>query len=168
MKVAYCAVCKKTVLDGVELFSVPSPSRHYFSICRSDLGRASTLNPQLDGDEILVVRASFADVVDGRTAHTALLGQFPKDAAIRVRNLSNVRNGHAITFNLLVPTSRRCDAAKAIDTFCREWNVSVDSITGTRFEFPVDCKDTMELRKRQKWCRDHRDKAKYPALREDV
>ena len=167
MKVAYCPYCMKTA-EQVELFSIPSPSRHYFSICRSDLGRASTLNPQLAGDEILVVRASFADVVDGRTAHTALLGQFPKDAAIRVRNLSNVRNGHAITFNLLVPTDRRCDAAKAIDTFCREWNATVDSITGTRFEFPVDCKDTMELRKRQKFCRDNRDKAKYPALRKDA
>ena len=43
----------------------------------------------------------------------------------------------------------------------------MDSITGTRFEFPVDCKDTMELRKRQKFCRDNRDKAKYPALRND-
>ena len=85
-----------------------------------------------------------------------------------MRNLSNVRNGHAITFNLLVPTDRRCDAAKAIDTFCREWNATVDSITGTRFEFPVDCKDTMELRKRQKFCRDNRDKAKYPALRKDA
>lgn len=134
MKIAMCPYCSRTA-EQTELFTIPSPSRHYFSICRADLGRASTLNPQLEGDEILVVRATFEDVVDGHVAHTALLGQFPKDAAIRVRNLSNVRNGH--------------------------------SITGTRFEFPVDCKDTMELRKRQKFCRDNRDKAKYPALRND-
>ena len=167
MKVAYCPYCMKTA-EQVELFTIPSPSRHYFSICRSDLGRASTLNPQLAGDEILVVRANFADVVDGRTAHTALLGQFPKDAAIRVRNLSNVRNGHAITFNLLVPTDRRCDAAKALDTFQSNWNAHVWKIQGTRFEFPVLCPDTQELRKRQKFCRDNRNKFRYPALRKDA
>ena len=167
MKVAYCPYCMKTA-EQVELFTITSPSRHYFSICRSDLGRASTLNPKLAGDEILVVRARFADVVDGRTAHTALLGQFPKDAAIRVQRASNIRNDHDITFSLLVPTDKRCDAGKALDTFQREWNATVTCIEGTRFEFPVNCKDTVELRKRQKWCRDHRDTSKYPALRKDA
>ena len=168
MKVSYCAVCKKTVLDGVELFSVPSPSRHYFSVCRKDLNRWNdTITPK-DGEEVLKIRATFADVVDTATAHTALLGQFPQDATIRVQRASSIRNDHDITFSLLVPTDKRCDAGKALDTFQREWNATVTCIEGTRFDFPVNCKDTVELRKRQKWCRDHRDTSKYPALRKDA
>ena len=92
MKVSYCAVCKKTVLDGVELFSVPSPSRHYFSVCRKDLNRWNdTITPK-DGEEVLKIRATFADVVDTATAHTALLGQFPQDATIRVQRASSIRS----------------------------------------------------------------------------
>ena len=168
MKIAKCSVCGKSIMDGVELFSVPSPSRHYFSVCRKDLNKwGDTITPK-PGEEVLKVRATFADVVDTATAHTALLGQFPQDATIRVQRASNVRGDHDVTFSLLVPTDRRCDAAKALDTFQREWNTTITAIEGTRFEFPVDCKTTDELRKRQKFCRDNRDKAKYPALRKDA
>lgn len=164
MKEAKCAVCGTTT----NLFTIPSPSRHYFSVCRADLNRWNDTTTPTDADETLKVRATFSDDVDTGTAHTALLGQFPHDAAIRVQKASSVRNGHDITFVLLVPTDKRCDAGKALDTFQREWNAEVTTIEGTRFDFPVNCKDTTELRKRQKWCRDHRNTAKYPALRKDA
>ena len=167
MKESYCSICHKTLKDGAVLFTVASPSRNYFSVCKRDLSRWNDTTTPRDGDEMLAVRATFADAVDVPTAHAALLGQFPQDATIRVKRASSVRNDHDITFTLLVPTDKRCDAAKALDTFCREWNATVTSIRGTRFEFPVDCKDTMELRKRQKFCRDNRDKSRYPALRND-
>ena len=162
MKIATCCHCH-TTHDLHRLFS---PSRYYFSICPACAGLNTGLAEVRDADETLEVHAVFPTDADAQNAHDAIMGQFPSDAAIRVESI-RVENGNNAVFTLLVPTDRRCDAAKALDTFQREWNTTITAIEGTRFEFPVDCKTTDELRKRQKFCRDNRDKAKYPALRND-
>ena len=135
-------------------------------ICPDCAGLNTGLAEVRDADETLEVRAVFPTDADAQNAHDAIMGQFPSDAAIRVESI-RVENGNNAVFTLLVPTDRRCDAAKALDTFQSNWNAHVWKIQGTRFEFPVLCSDTQELRKRQKFCRDNRDKAKYPALRND-
>lgn len=76
MKIAKCSVCGKSILDGVELFSVPSPSRHYFSVCRKDLNKwGDTITPK-PGEEVLRVRATFADALDTATALPGLIFGF--------------------------------------------------------------------------------------------
>lgn len=160
MKTPTCARCHTT--NG--LHRLFSPSRFYFSVC-ADCAKLNTglvaINPS---DEELEVRAVFPTDTEAQNAHDAIMGQFPSDAAIRVVDI-RVEQGNNAIFTLLVPTDRRCDAAKALDTFQSNWNAHVWKISGTRFEFPVLCKDTMELRKRQKFCRDHRNVVKYPSLR---
>ena len=162
MKIATCCHCH-TTHDLHRLFS---PSRYYFSICPACAGLNSGLAEVRDADETLEVHAVFPTDADAQNAHDAIMGQFPSDAAIRVESI-RVENGNNAVFTLLVPTDKRCDAAKALDTFQSNWNAHVWKIQGTRFEFPVLCSDTQELRKRQKFCRDNRNKAKYPSLRND-
>ena len=162
MKIATCCHCGTTS----NLHRLFSPSRFYFSVC-PDCAKLNTgLAAQMPSDETLEVRAVFPTDADAQFAHDAVMGQFPSDAAIRVESI-RVEQGNNVVFSLLVPTDRRCDAAKALDTFQSNWNAHVWKISGTRFEFPVMCADTMELRKRQKFCRDHRNTVKYPSLRND-
>lgn len=162
MKIATCCHCGTTS----NLHRLFSPSRFYFSVC-PDCAKLNTgLAAQMPSDETLEVRAVFPTDADAQFAHDAVMGQFPSDAAIRVSEI-RVEQGNNVVFTLLVPTDRRCDAAKALDTFQSNWNAHVWKISGTRFEFPVMCADTMELRKRQKFCRDHRNTVKYPSLRND-